>query len=159
MSRGCHIQKTETGMTTITLCPFPSDIHYLPHFKCVLLCCSNYQIILIPAEESNVSDANACPTMRFCVYRLSVNFMLDVHMRENSISIVSNIVNNGKRSKSVHTKRPCLNGYIPCIISWEFMHSIYKNMVFHLLHVHALDTHHCAKNSMNNFSAEVLIKT
>ena len=51
MPHGCHIFAKVLDMENATMCTYPQSDHALPHWKCVLRCCSDYPCIrLVPAQ-------------------------------------------------------------------------------------------------------------
>ena len=47
--------------TWATMCAYPPHQHALPHWKCVLRCCSNLTNIDLPDQESDRHHSNASP--------------------------------------------------------------------------------------------------
>ena len=65
---GCHIHNTESYMAMAIMCPCPSLLHYIPHWKCLLRYFDKYPSIFIPIQEANRDTPNTYPTITFNVY-------------------------------------------------------------------------------------------
>ena len=66
---GCNIYNTAADMAVSKMCPCTSEHHGIPHWKCVLRCCDNFPIIVLPSQKENKDTTNMCPTLIFHVYR------------------------------------------------------------------------------------------
>ena len=51
MPHGSHIYAKASDMENATMCTYPQSDHALPHWKCVLRCCSDCPCINIPDQE------------------------------------------------------------------------------------------------------------
>ena len=52
MPNGCHIYAKASDMANATMCTYPQYDHSLPHWNCVLRCCSDCPCINIPDQET-----------------------------------------------------------------------------------------------------------
>ena len=69
MPHGRHNHKTALDMEIATMCDFPSYKNDLTHWKFVLFCFSKYPSIVNPYQELHSNTKNACPSIRFHVYK------------------------------------------------------------------------------------------
>ena len=76
---GHHIYITASDMDIDTMCDFPPYKHALPHWKCVICCCSNFPNIFTPVQEWHNTTHTMCPTIHFHVYIVVPHFI--VHVR------------------------------------------------------------------------------
>ena len=61
------------------MCEYSSSKYVLPHWKCVLQWCAQFQWIDITSPESDYHNSNVSPIIRFNVYQHSV--CCTVHVR------------------------------------------------------------------------------
>ena len=52
MPYGRHIYDKAPDMEKATMCEYPQSDHALPHWKCVLLCCSKFPCVNLPYQET-----------------------------------------------------------------------------------------------------------
>ena len=69
MTHGKHIFNIASDMDMSTVCAYESSKYALPHWKCVLRCCSQFTHIDIPITESYHKNSNVSPTKHFCEYQ------------------------------------------------------------------------------------------
>ena len=53
MPHGLHIYDKASNMLKETMCAYPSSVHELPHWKCVLRCCSKFPSVNITDQETD----------------------------------------------------------------------------------------------------------
>ena len=53
MPHGRHIYAKASDMENDTMCTYPHSDHALPHWKCVLRCCSDCPCINLPDQETD----------------------------------------------------------------------------------------------------------
>ena len=70
MPHGHNIYKTAADMGIATMCNFPPDQRDLPHWKCVLCCCSTCRSIVTPNHGLHDNTQTMCPTIHFHVYKV-----------------------------------------------------------------------------------------
>ena len=70
MPHGCHIYSKAYDMANTTMCDYPHSDHALPHWKCVLRCCSECPQINIPDQETNKKNEETTPSIRFHIYHI-----------------------------------------------------------------------------------------
>ena len=64
----CHIHCTAADMNMAKMCPYPSQHHGLPHWKCVLLCCNKCPSLIIHLLDTNKDATNKRLTIHFHLY-------------------------------------------------------------------------------------------
>ena len=57
-------------MAKATICTYPQSAHALPHWKCLLWCCSKYPCINIPDQETDNKYSETTPSIRFHIYHI-----------------------------------------------------------------------------------------
>ena len=70
MPHGRHIYATALDMENATMCTYPQSEHSLPHWKCVLRCCTECPCINIPDQEISKKHDENTPTIRFHIYHI-----------------------------------------------------------------------------------------
>ena len=70
MPHGRHIYATASDMANAKMCAYPQSEHSLPHWKCVLRCCSDCPCINIPDQEIANKHDKTTPTIRFHIYHI-----------------------------------------------------------------------------------------
>ena len=53
MPHGRHIYAKASDVENATICAYPHSDNTLPHWKCVLRCCSDCPCINLPDQETN----------------------------------------------------------------------------------------------------------
>ena len=53
MPHGRHIYAKASDMSNATMCAYPHSDDALPHWKCLLRCCSDCPCINLPDQETN----------------------------------------------------------------------------------------------------------
>ena len=71
--------KTSYGMAMAKMCEYSSSKYALPHWKCVMRCCTQFPRIDLPSTYSDYHNSNVSPKIRFHVYNLIVR--CTVHVR------------------------------------------------------------------------------
>ena len=70
MPHGRHIYSKAYDMAKLTICAYPQSDHELPHWKCVLGCCSKCPSIHTPDQETDDQYSNTSPLICFHFYHL-----------------------------------------------------------------------------------------
>ena len=70
MPHGRQIYAKAYDMANDTMCTYPQSDHALPHWKCVLRCCSKCPCINIPDQETDNQYSETTPSMRFHSYHI-----------------------------------------------------------------------------------------
>ena len=65
MPHGCHIYSKTSDMENTTMCTYPQSNHALPHWKCVLPCCSVCPYINLPNQETDKNMRKQHPKLGF----------------------------------------------------------------------------------------------
>ena len=69
-----HIYAKSYEMAKATMCANSQSDHALPHWKCVLICCSQCTSINITDQETDDRHPNPSPSISFHIYHLIVRF-------------------------------------------------------------------------------------
>ena len=64
----CHIYGTAADILMYKMCEYPPSQHAIPHWKCVLHCCSNLPIIYLTDQELDMHHSTASTSTRFNKY-------------------------------------------------------------------------------------------
>ena len=70
MPHGIHIYATASDMENATMCAYHQSDHALPHWKCVLRCCSDFPCINLPDQETDKKYEETTPSIRFHIYHI-----------------------------------------------------------------------------------------
>ena len=70
MPHGIHIYAKASDMENATMCTYPQSEHSLPHWKCVLRCCTDCPCINIPDQETTKTHDKTTPSIRFHIYHI-----------------------------------------------------------------------------------------
>ena len=70
MPYGCHIYAKSSDMSKAKMYTYPNSDHALPHWKCVLRCCTDYPCINIPDQEIYIRYSETTPSIRFQIYHI-----------------------------------------------------------------------------------------
>ena len=68
MLHGRYIDVKASDMEKATMCTYPKSNHALPHWKCVLRCCSDYTLINLTDQETDNQFSETTPSIRFHIY-------------------------------------------------------------------------------------------
>ena len=61
-------------MVKATMCSYPQSNHSLPYFKCVFQCCSKFQSVNLPYQETYDQYSGTRPSDQFHVYSIISRF-------------------------------------------------------------------------------------
>ena len=53
MPHGRHIYAKVSDMENATMCAYPHSDHAIPHWKCVLCCCTDFPCFNLPDHQKN----------------------------------------------------------------------------------------------------------
>ena len=67
---GSHIYAKASDMEKATMFTYPHSDHALPHWKCVLRCCSKCPCINLPERETENQYSETTPSIRFHIYHI-----------------------------------------------------------------------------------------
>ena len=67
---GRYIYAKVYDMAKATMCTYPQSDHELPHWKCVLRCCTDSPCINITDQETNKNHEETTPSIRFHIYHI-----------------------------------------------------------------------------------------
>ena len=70
MSHGRHIYEKASYMKNSTIHSYPQSDYALPHWKCVLQCCTKFPYAIITDQETDYKYSNTSPSIQFHVYNL-----------------------------------------------------------------------------------------
>ena len=70
MPHGRHIYAKVYDMAKATMCAKSQSDHALPHWKCVLRCCTKCTRINIPDQETDDQYTKTSPSIRFHIYHM-----------------------------------------------------------------------------------------
>ena len=70
MPHGRHTYAKASDMSKATMCAYPQSDHALPHWKFVLLCCSNCPCINIPDQETYNHHSHTTPSILSQIYHI-----------------------------------------------------------------------------------------
>ena len=65
MPHGRHIYAKASDMAKATMCTYPQSDNTLPHWKCVLRCCSGCPFINLPDQETDKKMKKQHPQLGF----------------------------------------------------------------------------------------------
>ena len=65
MPHGHHIYANASDMSKAKFCTHPQSDHAIPHWKCVLRCCSECPYINLPDQENNTNMKKQHPRLGF----------------------------------------------------------------------------------------------
>ena len=72
MPHGRHIYAKASDMAKAKICEYPQSDHTLPHWKCVMQCCSKCPSVNLPDQETDDQYSNTSPSIIFLIYHLIV---------------------------------------------------------------------------------------
>ena len=67
---GCHIYAKSHDIEKATLCAYPQLDHALPHWKCVLRCCTKCPSVNLPDQETDDHYPDTSTSISFHIYHL-----------------------------------------------------------------------------------------
>ena len=70
MPHGRHIYAKASDMAKATMCTYPQSDNTLPHWKCVLRCCSGCPCINITDQETTKKHEETTTSIRFHIYHI-----------------------------------------------------------------------------------------
>ena len=105
MPHGCCINKEAVDIAMDKICPFPSDHHVMPRYKCGLHCCDNCLSIIIPGQGYKSYKAS--------LSRCTVHGR---HTYDKNMFILFHGEKNRNKFKSIHIERAYFYGDIHCRI-------------------------------------------
>ena len=70
MPHGNHIYSKEYDTAKATMCAYPQSYHALPHWKCVIQCCSKCTCVNLPDQETDDQYSYTRPSIRFQIYHI-----------------------------------------------------------------------------------------
>ena len=74
MPHGRHIYSKSFNMVKAAMCAYPQSDHALPHWKCVLRCCSYFPCINLHDQETDNQCSDKTLSIRFHIYHIIVRF-------------------------------------------------------------------------------------
>ena len=70
LPHGRHIYAKASDIENATMSTYPQSDHALPHWKCVLQCCSDCPCINIPDQEATKKHEETTLSIRFNIYHI-----------------------------------------------------------------------------------------
>ena len=70
MPHGLHIYGKAYDTKKATMCEYPQSDHALPHWKCVLQCCTKCPCVNITDQETDDQYYDTTPSISFHIYHL-----------------------------------------------------------------------------------------
>ena len=70
MPHGHHIYAKAADIEQATMCEYPKYDHALPHWECVLRCCSDCTYINITDQETDRKYEERTPSISFHIYHI-----------------------------------------------------------------------------------------
>ena len=70
MPHGRHIYAKASYMAKATMCTYPQSDHALPHWKCVLRCCSKCPCVNLHDQETYNQYSKRTPSIQFHIYHI-----------------------------------------------------------------------------------------
>ena len=95
MPHGHHIYAKASDMEKVTICAYPQSYHALPHWKCVLGCCSKCPSIHIPDQETDDQYYDTSPSISFHIYHLIARCATHGRIPSNDKKICHCLINAG----------------------------------------------------------------
>ena len=148
MPHGRHIYAKAYDMAKATMCTYPQSDNALPHWKCVLQCCSDCQCINLTDQETDKKHEETTPSTMFYIYHIIVSFTANGIIILKGKTYVTCVNNNLFQMdiENIYTIKQLLmmetnisdfhtRLYIPSI----------QNLALCLPHVHMIGTNHCGE--------------
>ena len=161
MPHGRHISVKESDMAQATTCVYPQYYHALPHWECVLRCCSDCPCINLNEQETENQYSETTPSIRFHVYfiisRCSAHGIIP--FKDNTICYMCKQESTSYESTKIYIRKELvmMETTIFDFHTRLFIPDIQK-LAFHLVHVHILGTNHCGEMRRTAFKRRELFQ-
>ena len=158
---GLNIYAKASDTEKATMCAYPQSEHALPHWKCVLRCCSDCPCINITDQEIYNRNSDKTASIRFHIYHIIARFTDHgrISLKDRKISYMCKQESSSDESTKIYTRKEIVmmetqiydfhtSFYIPAI----------QKLAFYLPHVRILGTNHCGEMRRTAFKRRELFQ-
>ena len=136
------------------MCAYPQSDHELPHWKCVLWCCTKYPSVNIPEQETNDQYYNTSSSTIFHIYHLIARCTTHARTPLNDIKLFRTCKHDyvSEQSTKIYTRKELvmMETTISNSHTSFFIPEIQK-LEFHFTHVQILGTYQCGDSCQTAF--------